>query len=329
MGLLSKRLKELRLSKGYSLQELADRSNTSKSAINMYERGERHPKHDVLVSLANVLDVDIDYLLGKTDNRRRHSMRISTKVNSSIAHNIQIHREKAGLSKKQFSDLLEVAEEDVEALESGLCDIDKEMLYKISNVLCITPGTLLPRDAEELDEDLEYFLLRRKHNPVRLQIESYLDTLAPESLAAELDRYRALDGLSDTLPAGKRRLPLLGNVACGEPIYAAEEHEAYAVADADIGADFCLIARGDSMINARIFDGDVLFVRLQESVDDGEIAVVLINDEATVKRVYYDKENNVVTLIPENPLYKPMRYVGEQLCDIRILGKVVAGQYTI
>lgn len=211
-----------------------------------------------------------------------------------------------------------------------------DAVAKIARVLGVSDMWLMgydvpmrrKREASHIYED-ETGCISEEENPVRLQIESYLDTLAPETLAAELDRYRALDGLSDTLPAGKRRLPLLGNVACGEPIYAAEEHEAYAVADADIGADFCLIARGDSMINARIFDGDVLFVRLQESVDDGEIAVVLINDEATVKRVYYDKENNVVTLIPENPLYKPMRYVGEQLCDIRILGKVVAGQYTI
>ena len=83
------------------------------------------------------------------------------------------------------------------------------------------------------------------------------------------------------------------------------------------------------MINARIFDGDILFVKSQEIVDDGEIAVVLIGDEATVKRVYYDRENDILTLIPENPTIKPMRYIGEQLNNIRILGKVVFGQYTV
>ena len=83
------------------------------------------------------------------------------------------------------------------------------------------------------------------------------------------------------------------------------------------------------MINARIFDGDVLFVRQQESVDDGEIAVVLIDDEATVKRVYYDRDNAILTLMPENPTYKPMRYMGSELDRIRILGRVVSGQYKI
>jgi repressor LexA len=241
-----------------------------------------------------------------------------------------------GITQTDLMRITQIPKSAISQYASGLFAPKKDRLAIIAEALNVSEGWLMgydvpmrrKREASHIYED-ETGCISEEENPVRLQIESYLDTLAPESLAAELDRYRALDGLSDTLPAGKRRLPLLGNVACGEPIYAAEEHEAYAVADADIGADFCLIARGDSMINARIFDGDVLFVRLQESVDDGEIAVVLINDEATVKRVYYDKENNVVTLIPENPLYKPMRYVGEQLCDIRILGKVVAGQYTI
>ena len=130
-------------------------------------------------------------------------------------------------------------------------------------------------------------------------------------------------------PAVRRRIPLLGNVACGEPIFAAESHETYVDADADINADFCLTAKGDSMINARIFDGDILFVKQQDMVNDGEIAVVLIEDEATVKRVYYDRENSVLTLMPENPTYKPMRYTGDALSQIRILGRVIAGQYKV
>ena len=130
-------------------------------------------------------------------------------------------------------------------------------------------------------------------------------------------------------PITRKRLPMLGNVACGEPIFADEDHNAYVDADTNVDADFCLTAQGDSMINARIFDGDILFVKKQNSVQDGEIAVVLIEDSATVKRVYYDKENSVLTLIPENPMHKPMRFTGSQLEQIRILGKVIAGQYLI
>lgn len=127
----------------------------------------------------------------------------------------------------------------------------------------------------------------------------------------------------------KRSIPLLGNVACGEPIFASESFDAYVTVGTNIQADFCLRAQGDSMINARILDGDIVFVRKQEMVNDGEIAVVLIGDEATIKRVYYDREEGQLSLVPENPKYKVMRYHGEELNQIRILGKVIAGQYDI
>lgn len=145
-----------------------------------------------------------------------------------------------------------------------------------------------------------------------------------------------LMGWEDTpsVPNGARavlskRLPMLGNVACGEPIFANEQHDTYIDVEGGLDADFCLTAQGDSMINARIFDGDILFVKQQSMVNDGEIAVILIEDEATVKRVYYDKENNVITLVPENPMYKPMRFEGERLNQINIIGKVVSGQYRV
>ena len=123
-----------------------------------------------------------------------------------------------------------------------------------------------------------------------------------------------------------KKFPLLGNVACGEPIFAEEEMDLYVVAGANIQADFCLKAKGDSMIGARIHDGDLVFIRQQNMVENGEIAVVLIEDEATLKRVYYDKEANILQLFAENPNYKTMRFAGEDLNNIRILGKAVAFQ---
>lgn len=126
-----------------------------------------------------------------------------------------------------------------------------------------------------------------------------------------------------------KKFRLLGNIACGEPIFANEEKELYVVAGANIKADFCLMAKGDSMIGARIYDGDIVFIRQQDIVEDGEIAAVLIEDEATLKRVYYDQENNVIQLFAENPQYKTMRFVGEELNHIRILGKAVALQTDI
>ena len=127
-------------------------------------------------------------------------------------------------------------------------------------------------------------------------------------------------------PITVQKIPLLGNIACGKPIFADEQFEAYVEAGANIKADFCLRAKGDSMIGARIQDGDIVFIHKQEMVDDGEIAAVLIDDEATLKRVYYDQENSILQLFAENPQYKTMRFAGEELNHIRILGKAVAFQ---
>lgn len=130
-------------------------------------------------------------------------------------------------------------------------------------------------------------------------------------------------------PIETKKFPLIGNIACGKPILADEQFEAYIEAGANIKADFCLRAKGDSMIGARIYDGDIVFIRKQEMVDAGEIAAVLIDDEATLKRVYYDQESNVIQLFAENPQYKTMRFAGEELDHIRILGKAVALQTDI
>lgn len=123
-----------------------------------------------------------------------------------------------------------------------------------------------------------------------------------------------------------KKFPLLGNIACGEPIYASEEFEAMVESGNDIDADFCLRATGDSMIGARIYDGDIVFIKKQELVDNGDIAAVLIGDEATLKRVQYNREENELLLFAENPKYKTMRFSGSELDQIRILGKAVAFQ---
>lgn len=124
-------------------------------------------------------------------------------------------------------------------------------------------------------------------------------------------------------PITRKRFRMLGAIACGEPRYADEDHETYIEASADIQADFCLTAKGDSMIGARIMDGDIVFIREQPMVEDGEIAAVIIDDEATLKRVKYNKEKQQLTLFPANDKYDPLVFIGEELNQIRILGKAV------
>lgn len=205
------RLRLLREEIGYSLRDMANATGLARSTINMYENGNREPNFETLEMLADLFNVDMDYLLGKSEIKRRVS-----------------------------------------------CD--------------------------EIGE-------------------------AP-----------------NVLPIKKKRFPLLGKIACGEPIYAEEERESYVEAGTNIQADFCLRAAGDSMTGARIFDGDIVFIRAQDTVDNGEVAAVIINDEATLKRVFYDPEKQKLVLQAENPKYAPLVYVGDELADVRILGKAIAFQ---
>ena len=139
----------------------------------------------------------------------------------------------------------------------------------------------------------------------------------------------ALAQYHNIFPIKTRRIPVLGEIACGEPIYAAEERESFTTADTGFDADFCLRAHGDSMVGARIMDGDMVFIRAQESVDNGEIAAVIIGDEATLKRVYFYPEEGKLVLSPENPRYAPLVYVKDELNSIKILGKAIAFQSAI
>ena len=131
------------------------------------------------------------------------------------------------------------------------------------------------------------------------------------------------------LPIRKKNLPLIGTIACGEPIYAVEEYGSFVSINSDIDANFCLRAKGDSMIGSRIYDGDLVFIRAQDAVDNGEIAAVIINDEATLKRVYYYPDESKIVLSPENPKYAPLVYINEELNSIKIIGKAVAFQSVI
>lgn len=119
-----------------------------------------------------------------------------------------------------------------------------------------------------------------------------------------------------------RRIPLLGSIACGEPILAQENLEGDVDVPDHVHADFALRCRGDSMINARIFDGDIVYIRRQDEVEDGQIAVVLIGDEATLKRVRLYPDH--LSLEPENPRYRPIVLWGEEMSCARILGLAVA-----
>lgn len=124
-----------------------------------------------------------------------------------------------------------------------------------------------------------------------------------------------------------RKIPLVGSIACGTPILAEENCEGEVDVPDHVRADFALRCKGDSMINARIFDGDIVYIRQQESVEHGEIAAVIIDDEATLKRVYLYEDH--ISLEAENPQYRPLVYWEAEMNNVRILGRAVAFTSTI
>ena len=166
-------------------------------------------------------------------------------------------------------------------IEKGNVDLPQSKILAFANVLETTPGELMGWDYEAEPTET-------------------------------VDNIYKLD---------KIKLPFLGKVACGEPIFADEDRESYIMVGTDIGADFCLQCQGDSMINARIHDGDIVFVKKTDIVENGEIAVVIIDDEATLKRFFYYREQNLVILKPENPKYQDIILTGEQLNQVRVIGE--------
>ena len=138
-----------------------------------------------------------------------------------------------------------------------------------------------------------------------------------------------LDGITNAVGVQKIKVPVLGTIACGEPIFADEELDCFADSMNNINCDFALWAKGDSMVGARIYDGDLVFIKSQDMVENGQIAAVLIGDEATLKRVFYDEASATLTLVAENPRYAPFVFRKEELSNIKILGKAVAFQSNI
>lgn len=124
------------------------------------------------------------------------------------------------------------------------------------------------------------------------------------------------------LPVKMKKIPILGTIACGEPIFAEENYEGYFMLDTNLPvADFVLRAKGDSMIDADINEGDLVFFRRKSDVDNGSIAAVIIEDEATLKKVYKNESNLI--LQPCNSNYAPIVLSEDDHKSIRILGEMI------
>lgn len=208
-----------------------------------------------------------------------------------LYRNIRNLREEKGLSQEELAKLTGyTSRSSIAKIEKGEVDLTRSKIIAFAKALNTTPGNLMGWGETHELQDRE--------------------------------------GVSNIFPIELKRFPMLGEIACGKPKYTNEDRESYVMAGVDVKADFCLRAKGDSMINARILDGDIVFIRQQEMVENGEIAAVVVNNdsEATLKRVYYYNEQALLILRPENPAYEEQRYSKEQLNEVHILGKAVAFQ---
>ena len=131
--------------------------------------------------------------------------------------------------------------------------------------------------------------------------------------------------LNEVLPVHRKPVPLLGEIAAGEPIFAEEDYGEYAFCEDGLRCDFALKVKGNSM-EPRLVAGDTVFVRRQDDVLDGQIAAVLVDDSATLKRVYHLPSGKGIQLVSDNTVYAPMYYTGENALYVRIMGLAVAYQ---
>lgn len=182
-------------------------------------------------------------------------------------------------------------------------------------------------------------ILERNRNPVngKPAVPS-LETIKSVASAMNIDFndvIAMLDGTQEVslIPPGfmplpeTYKVPLVGRIACGQPITAEENIEDYMDVPKGKHVDFCLLCEGDSMIDAGIDDGDIVYIRKQPDIENGQIAAVRIDNEATLKRVY--KYPDRLVLQPENRSYPPLTYVGEEMNQVSIEGKAVGWMHWV
>lgn len=201
-----------------------------------------------------------------------------------MAENIKRYMEKKGINAKQLAEILD---------------------FPYTTVLSWINAANYPR-IDKIEQMADFFGVKKSD-----LIEDKIDTI--------INRH------PDLHPIRKiRSVPILGTIACGTPIWAEENFEGYIGIDpVHMDGEFALICKGDSMIDAEIYDGDIVLMKKVPDVEDGEIAAVLIDNEATLKRVY--KKENLLVLQPCNRSYSPIVYSYKEAEDngIQIIGEYV------
>lgn len=213
---------------------------------------------------------------------------------NNLSSTLKRRRKELGLTLAQVADMMGVSEATVQRWESGnIKSVRYDKIDKLAQVLKVEPSEIMGWNTSKQEDD-------------------------------KLDKFGAdIIDLSNM-----KRIPILGRIRAGMPIYAAENIEGYTLTDLNGGAEyFGLRVTGDSMNAARIHEGDVVIVRRQDIVENGQIAVVLIDgQDATLKR--FNRDGDIVTLMPQstNPKNKALTY-NLKNSSVKILGLVVRVEF--
>ena len=242
----------------------------------------------------------------------------------TVGEIIYNRRKELGLTLEEIGNATGVSKSTVKKWENGyIANMRRDKIEKLAKVLQISPIVLLGIDndyAQTLEVLQTIIDPQNASQQVVEQMEYEKELIASNKNSKTLHSVSKIENL---IPLPKtKKVPLVGTIACGTPITAVENIEDYIDMSEDVHADFALRCKGDSMINARIFDGDIVYIRQQPDVENGEIAAVYIDGEATLKRVF--KHRDSLELRAENPTFNTLYYEGSELENIRILGKAIA-----
>lgn len=238
-----------------------------------------------------------------------------------FAQRLKVLRKERGLTQIEFAERFNVSKGAVGMWETGKREPDIDTISQLAKFFHVSVDYILGNVNEP------FFYLDNER--ILCEINRYGDA-AEKTLVPKGERMSLPP---DAIPidlSSYHRIPILGRISAGLPLYADEHIEGYTLTDLNSGGEyFALRVRGDSMNAIGINEGYLIVVRKQEEVEQGEIAVVMVDDEdATVKRFY--SSDTTVTLMPQstNPEHKPQMYDLSRT-SIRVLGKVVKVEFTL
>lgn len=284
---IGERLRWRRKELNMTLEEVAQTVNVSRQTLSRYENGIiSNIPSDKIEALAKALKTSPAYIMGWEDTSNFTTTVAQQKLNL-FGDIIADFRSAHNMSISKFAELSEISPRTVVMLERGHCNPSINIYRKVAKVLDVSVDDLIRMVEGEIT----------------------LSTAPASNLIPISDLHM-------------KKVPLIGTIACGSPILAEENITDYIDAPGHIRADFALMCRGDSMIGADIRSGDIVFIRQQPEVSNGQIAAVLVEDEATLKRFYHS--GTTVTLLAENPEIAPLVYAGEELEHLHVIGLAVA-----